>query len=101
MAQRQQGVPGAGRKDTEAILQADIRYELVCRKRYSTEDCSKLFSVFTRKQDVLAICPTPCATIITRPLYLFASQASSTTRDGQRYLKVSKEPSKSRTACHG
>ncbi len=63
------------------MLQADIRYELVCRKRYSTEDCSKLFSVFTGKQDVLAICPTPCATIITRALYLFASQASSTTRD--------------------
>src|SRR5713226_8923728 len=81
MAQRQQGVPGAGRKDTEAILQADRRYELVCRKRYSTEDCSKLFSVFTGKQDVLAICPTPGATIITKAVYLFASQATSKNRE--------------------
>ena len=34
-------------KDTEAMLQADRRYELYAGRDYSIEDCSELFSVFT------------------------------------------------------
>ena len=56
------------------MLLADIRYELACRKRNSTEDCSALFSVFTGEQDMRAVCSMPCKP--SYPLHYTCSGAS-------------------------
>jgi hypothetical protein len=47
-------------RDTEAMLQADRRYKLVCRKRLIYRGLLRLFSVFTGDQDMLTACSMPC-----------------------------------------
>jgi hypothetical protein len=88
-------------KDTEAMLQTDRRYELVCRKRLLYRGLLRLFSVFTGEQDM----PVPAMqTIMTAALYVIEGNSSSMTQVDIPLMVARREPfylrSPKRCECH-